>query len=271
MVASLPLAASISWSSSGCFRVHRAVFFRHFVYQMAQRWGLPSGAVVKMTAKTWCAISKAVEMIKTAQNTNVGIAQAWLIEACSAGNIRSRHLSATAANRDGIVGMNARPGSRFEIISRKRAPRPVLPALWKGAVIGGDVLVTSRGRWSDIEISIADLEFHLKQSLPLAGTGAAVPIPSVGRPSDKEAIIAEAQRRVAADESIPPTLSAFARELHFKGSPGFFATPKLGRLLAPRRSRSTFGLFGESIEANKRCLRPRPSRMGPTFSVIEAP
>jgi hypothetical protein len=174
-----------------------------------------------MTAKTWCAISKAVEMIKTAQNTSAGRAQAWLIEACVAGNIRSRVPSSADSklllNDNGPVSADLRPGSRAGIISRRRAPEPVSPSAWKDAVIDGDVLVdANHGRWPDLEISIADLKFDLKQSLRAAGTASAVPIPRTrGRPSDKEAIIAEAQRRVATDESIPPTLSAFARELHF--------------------------------------------------------
>jgi hypothetical protein len=95
--------------------------------------------------------------------------------------------------------MDPRPGSRPGIISRRRAPESVSPAAWNDAVIDGDVLVdTNQGRWSDLEISIADLEFDLKQTLRPAA--AARPIARAGgRQSDKEAIVAEAQRRVAAD------------------------------------------------------------------------
>jgi hypothetical protein len=186
-----------------------------------------------MTAKTWYAISKAVEMIKTAQNTSVDRAQAWLIATCAAGNIRSRIPSFADSelplNRNGLLSTDhLRSGSRPVIISRRRAPVPVSPAAWKSAVIDGDVLVANHGRWFGIEISIADLEFDLKGSLAPSGTASAIP-QTRGPRSDKEAIIAEAQRRVTADESIPPTLSAFARELHFWGSRGFFAEPKLGR------------------------------------------
>jgi hypothetical protein len=190
-----------------------------------------------MTAKTWCAISKAVEMIKTAQNTSVGRAQAWLIEACVAGNIRSRTPSPADSELLLNDSMDLRPGSRPGIISRRRAPESVSPAAWNDAVINGDVLVdTNHGRWSYLEISIADLEFDLKQSLRPAGAAPAAPIPrSGGRPSDKEAIVAEAQRRVAADESIPTTLSAFARELHFwlDRQPRVLRRNNTGKVLGP--------------------------------------
>jgi hypothetical protein len=192
-----------------------------------------------MTAKTWCAISKAVEMVKTARNTTAGPAQAWLIAACAAGNVRSRVPSSVGSevllNDNRCAGMDVRARGRPGIISRRRAPEPVSPAAWKDAVIDGDVLVANHGRWSDIEISIADLEFDLKQSLPPAGTVPDAPIPRTGqRQSDKETIIAEAQRRVTADESIPPTLSAFARELHFwlHGQPRVLRT-KTGKVLGP--------------------------------------
>jgi hypothetical protein len=158
-------------------------------------------------------------MIKTAQTTSVDRAQAWLITMCAAGDIRSRMSSFADSelplNDNGLLSTDhLRPGSRPVIISRRRAPVPVSPAAWKDAVIDGDVLVANHGRWFGIEISIADLEFDLKGSPAPSGTASAIP-QTRGRRSDKEAIIAEAQRRVTADESIPPTLSAFARELHF--------------------------------------------------------
>jgi hypothetical protein len=194
-----------------------------------------------MTAKTWCGISKAVEMIKTAQNTCLGRAQAWLIEACAAGNIRSRMPSSADSellrsdNRP--LSMDLRRGNRPGIISRRRAPESVSPAAWKGAVIDLDVLVdTSHVRWSGLEVSIADLEFELKQSLRQAGAAPTAPITRAGgRPSDKETIIAEAQRRIVADESIPPTLSAFARELHFwlDGQPRVFQRNNTRKVLGP--------------------------------------
>jgi hypothetical protein len=192
-----------------------------------------------MTAKAWCAISKAVEMIKTAQNTSVGRAEAWLIEACVAGNIRSRVPSSADSelllNDNGPVSMDPRPGSRPGIISRRRTPESVSPAAWNDAVIDGDVLVdTNQVRWSDLEISIADLEFDIKQALRPAAT--ARPIPRAGgRQSDKEAIVAEAQRRVAADESIPTTLSAFARDLHFwlDEQPQVLRRNNAGKVLGP--------------------------------------
>jgi hypothetical protein len=194
-----------------------------------------------MTAKTWCAISKAVEMIRAVQNTSVGAAKGWLIAACVTGNIRSRMATSPDSelllNDNGLASMDFRPGSRSPIISRRRAPEPLSPAAWKDAVIDGDILVDAdHGRWPGVEISIADLEFDLKQSLPPTGTALAAPIPRTGgRASDKEAIIAEAQRRVAADESSPPTLSAFARELHFwlDQQPRVLRRAKTGRVLGP--------------------------------------
>lgn len=173
-----------------------------------------------MTAKSWCAISKAVDTIKTAQNSSEGHAQAWLIEACAGGNIRSRVpalVDATSrVNDDGLAGSDLRPGSRLSLL-RKRAPGPVSPDVWADAFIDADALIDvdldyRRG----IEISIADLEFELKRSAPLDRTPsppALIPR-SGGRPSDKEPILAEAQRRLAANENIPSSLSAFARDLH---------------------------------------------------------
>jgi hypothetical protein len=67
-------------------------------------------------------------------------------------------------------------------------------------------------------LGIADLEFELKQSSPPADNKPPSPAAvsrSGGRPSDKEAVIAEAQRRVGAGENIPPSKAAFARDLHF--------------------------------------------------------
>jgi hypothetical protein len=214
---------------------------------------------VKMTARAWCAISKAVEMIKTAQNTSVGRAEAWLIEACVAGNIRSRVPSSADSelllNDNGPVSMDPRPGSRPGIISRRRAPKSVSPAAWNDAVIDGDVLVdTNQVRWSDLEISIADLEFDIKQALRPAA--AARPIPRAGgRQSDKEAIVAEAQRRVAADESIPTTLSAFARELHFwlDEQPKVLRRNNAGKVLGPAS-------IEEHIRPLWRKRRIRPAR-----------
>jgi hypothetical protein len=132
-------------------RAERGLFFGDHAPGFAALPGLP-GIHVKMTDKTWCAISKAVEMIKTAQNTNVGQAEAWLIEACVAGNIRSRMASFLHSepllNEKNLVSRGLRPGSRTAIISRKRVPKPVLPAAWKDAMIDGDVLVDiNHGRW----------------------------------------------------------------------------------------------------------------------------
>jgi hypothetical protein len=181
-----------------------------------------------MTAKTWCAISNAVERVKTARNTTAGTAQAWLIAACAAGDIRSRVPSSLGS--EVLLNDNRRAGIDVRARGhRRRVPEPVSPDAWKDAVIDGDVLVANDGRWFGIEISIADLEFDLKGSLAPSGIAPAV------RQSDKEAIVAEAQRRVTADESIPPTLSAFARELHFwlDRQPRVLRRTKTAKVLGP--------------------------------------
>ena len=163
-----------------------------------------------MTAKAWCAISTAVEMIKAAQNTSEGRAQAWLIEACSTGNVRSRADSILLRADDGSALRTGRP--------IWRVAGPVSSVTWKNAVIDGDALVDRHhGQWDGVEISIADLQFELKRSLPAPDSKPASPshIPSSGgRPSDKEPILAEAQRRLAVGESIPSSIAAFARDLH---------------------------------------------------------
>jgi hypothetical protein len=162
-----------------------------------RRWKL-------MTAKAWCAISKAVKLIAAAQNTSLCRAQVWLIEACAEGNVRSREPW--------------REPDRFEIpaalmtVSRKRARLPVVPAAWKGSLIDKDVLVdVDQVRWSDVEISLADLEFELKKLPPLD----VAPIQKKGgRPSDKDTVATEALGRLAVGENIPSSLAAFARDLH---------------------------------------------------------
>jgi hypothetical protein len=149
----------------------------------------------------------------------------WLIEACIAGNIRSREpWRAYPRPRDpillvaddGIKGMELRSVSQLGTISRNRAPESVAPTAWKGAVIDGDVLV-NHARWSNVEISIADLEFELKQSAPKAASPAFPPIfEQGGRPSNRREIEAEAERRLIAEsEKIPSSLAAFSRDLHF--------------------------------------------------------
>ena len=55
-----------------------------------------------MTIKKWCAISKAVDMIATTLTMNVGRAQAWPIEACATGNVRSRAHSVLLMADDGL-------------------------------------------------------------------------------------------------------------------------------------------------------------------------
>jgi hypothetical protein len=179
-----------------------------------------------MTAKAWCAISKAVKLVAAAQNTSVGRAQAWLIEACVAGNVRAREPwrddPILLLPDDGILGMEFEP-SQFGItaasvtISRKRTPRPVTPATWKGAVIDKDVLVdVDHVRCPNVEISLADLDFELRPLARFDGASpASPPIPKKGgRPSDKDAVAAEAEKRLAAGENLPSSLAAFSRDLN---------------------------------------------------------
>jgi hypothetical protein len=123
-----------------------------------------------MTARAWCAISKAVEMVATAQDTSQGRAQAWLIETCASGNVRARVPS--SANPvllladDGLMDTDMRSRRRLSLF-RKRAPGPVSPNIWKAAVIDGDALVDAdHDHRRGIEVSIADLEFELKPSFP---------------------------------------------------------------------------------------------------------
>jgi hypothetical protein len=151
-----------------------------------------------MTAKAWCAISKALKLIAAAQNTSLCQAQVWLIEACAAGNVRSREPW--------------REPDRFEIpaalitVSRKRAPLPVVPTAWKGALIDKDVLVdVDQVRWSNVEISIADLEFGLKKLPPLDGASSASAAPfrkKGGRPSDKDTVATEASTVQPSDRTL---------------------------------------------------------------------
>jgi hypothetical protein len=166
-------------------------------------------AVEVMTAKAWCAISKALKLIAAAQNTSLYQAQVWLIEACAAGNVRSRE---PWREPDWV----AIPAALITV-SRKRAPLPVVPTAWKGALIDKDGLVdVGQVRWSDIEISLADLEFELKKLPPLDGaSSASAPFRKKGgRASDKDTVATEASRRLTVGENIPSSLAAFARDLH---------------------------------------------------------
>jgi hypothetical protein len=173
-----------------------------------------------MTAKTWCTISRAVEMVVVAQGMSEGLAQAWLIEACAAGKIRSRVLQSAHADPvdrcDDMVRMHLRPPSRLSIF-RKRAPGPVAPGVWGDAVIDGDTLVDAdRDSRRGIEVSITDLDFELKRLPPAPEAArASAPIPKKKtRSSDKDNVAAEAERRLIADENIPPSLAAFSRDLY---------------------------------------------------------
>jgi len=207
-----------------------------------------------MTAKSWCAISKAVEMIVVAQGTSQGRAQAWLIEACTSGNVRSRVPSASVNPAyliadDGIVG-DFRPGSKSYgglSVFRKRAPGPVPPGAWRNAVIDGDALVdVDQEPMRGIEVSIADLDFELKQSSPPVDNIPSSPMRisrAGGRPADKEAVIAEAQRRLGAGENIPPSKAAFARDLHFwlDKQPWAYRGTKNRKVLGPAAIEESIG------------------------------
>jgi hypothetical protein len=185
-----------------------------------------------MTAKAWCAISKAVEVIKAAQNTSEGRAQAWLIEACANRNVRSRADSIL------LSADELRPGALRTGSSIWRVAGPVSSVTWKNAVIDGDALIDRHhSQWDGVEISIADLQFELKRSLPAPDSKPASPshIPSSeGRPSDKEPILAEAQRRLAVGESIPSSIAAFARDLHnwLSQQPWAYRRPRDRKVLA---------------------------------------
>ena len=192
-----------------------------------------------MTIKKWCAISKAVDMIATTLSMNVGSAQAWLIEACATGNVRSRAHSVLMMADDGIVDMDLRPGALRTGRPRIwRVAGPVSSVTWKNALIDDDVLVDiHHGRWDGVEISISDLEFELKQLPPPPETVTAPPIPKTGaRPSDKVSIEAEAKRRLTTQgETIPPSLAAFSRDLHFwlDKQPWAKRSPRHQKVLSP--------------------------------------
>ena len=82
---------------------------------------------------------------------------------------------------------------------------------------GDDLIDRHQGQWDGVEISVSDLEFELKQSPLGSKTLTAPSVPKTGgRSSDKEPIEAEAKRRLTTEgEKIAPSLSGFARELHF--------------------------------------------------------
>jgi hypothetical protein len=191
-----------------------------------------------MTAKAWCAISKAVEMVATTQGASQERAQAWLIETCASGNVRARASSsanrATLLAADSSVEMDMRSRSRLSL-----ALGPVPPNIWKDAVIDGDALVDAdRGHRRGFEVSIVDLEFELKRSFPAPNgkPASSAPISRSGaRPSDKEAIMAEAERRLAAGECMPSSLAAFARDLHLwlDKQRWAYRRPMDGKVLAP--------------------------------------
>ena len=123
----------------------------------------------RMTAKSWCAISKAIDIIKTAQNSSEGHAQAWLIEACAGGNIRSRVpalVDATSRVKDdGLAGSDLRPGNRLSLL-RKRAPGPVSADVWADAFIDADALI-------DVDLSVPTYE-SLKKIYPRLVPGGAI-------------------------------------------------------------------------------------------------
>jgi hypothetical protein len=204
-----------------------------------------------MTAKAWCAISKAVEVIKAAQNTSEGRAQAWLIEACANRNVRSRADSIL------LSADELRPGALRTGSSIWRVAGPVSSVTWKNAVIDGDALIDRHhSLWDGVEISIADLQFELKRSLPApdsvhqstvdearkATAGNQAVEKRIGRDgkarkqptSDKEPILAEAQRRLAVGESIPSSIAAFARDLHnwLSEQPWAYRRPRDRKVLA---------------------------------------
>jgi hypothetical protein len=165
-------------------------------------------------AEEWCTISRAVEIIVSELHTSTGRAETRLIEACAAGNVRSRVKRVTAADRkSSIEGHNAALESMVYNFFRRAGP--LSPLIWKGAAIDGDALCDrSRSRWSPVEINVADLRFDLASAGPVAPATVRVISEKGGRPTDKLRVVEEAQRRLKGGESIPSTLAEFARELH---------------------------------------------------------
>jgi hypothetical protein len=168
-----------------------------------------------------------VEIITGELRTSVGRAQTRLIEACAAGNIRSREhrmasdMEITIRN---LLG-GTLPGATI--------PGPISALIWKGAVIEGDTMLDgARRRWQSVEINVADLRIDVGVAKP-ATSAAAIP-KTGGRPSDKDLIIAEAKRRMAANGPRPPTLIEFARELQqwLNTQPNAHRNSKTGKVMA---------------------------------------
>jgi hypothetical protein len=160
-------------------------------------------------AEEWCTISRALQIITNELRTSTGVAQTRLIEACAAGNVRSRVPRRTAG--DGISPMGS---ALINFVSRAG---PLSPPIWKGAVIDGDSLLDwSRSRWSPVEINVADLNFDLASAEPVAPTTIPARVVSHegGRPTDAPRVIEEAKRRLDSGEPLPSSLAGFARELH---------------------------------------------------------
>jgi integrase len=91
----------------------------------------------------------------------------------------------------------------------------------------------SRGRWSPVEIDVADLRFDFG-GVAKPATSAAAIHKTGGRPTEKDRIIREAKRRMAANGPRPPTLTAFARELRqwLDAQPDAHRTSKTKKVMA---------------------------------------
>jgi hypothetical protein len=68
-------------------------------------------------AEEWCTISRAVEIIVGELHISAGRAETRLIEACAAGNVRSRVKRLTAADCKSSIGGITLPWNRWWSIS----------------------------------------------------------------------------------------------------------------------------------------------------------
>jgi hypothetical protein len=123
-------------------------------------------------AEEWCTISRALQIITSELRTSTGVAQTRLIEACAAGNIRSR-VPGTASDIELMI-------IRSLGVLARTTPGPISMLVWKGAVIDGDtILDAARRRWQPVEINVADLRFDLAGNEPVATTAVPV-VPETG-------------------------------------------------------------------------------------------
>jgi len=184
------------------------------------------------SAEEWCTISRALQIITSELRTSVGRAQARLIEACAAGSVRSRVPRLTR-----LLGDESGMGLALaNFISRAG---PVSHLIWRGAAIDGDALLDrSRSRWSPVEINVADLRSDLAGAEPVAPATVSARVVSEkgGRPTDELRVKAEAERRLNSSRyPRPPSLAAFARDLHgwLDAQPDAIRVSITGKVMSP--------------------------------------